>query len=134
MPVSDGPGLSDYLQSPYIIEVGIALLLGIALFFLIRRGRRVDWPPKNGWRGFLVIAGWTLTVVAVVIWILLVWITVNAWIDSMNPALPKKPSLIFLFLGGIVYFAIAGAAGTCFEASSGSARRDVMRKIGRADD
>ena len=56
------------------------------------------------------------------------------WIDSVNPDIPKKPSLVFLIFGGLLYLAVAGFASTFFHASSGSARSDIMRKIGRPED
>lgn len=123
-----------YLQSPYIVEVIVALLLGVALIFLWRRGRGVDWPPAGAWRGFLVYAGWFFAVAALVTWCLVIWIVVEAWLDSVNPNIPKKPSLVFLIFGGMLYLALAGISGTAFNASSGSARSDVMKKIGRTDD
>jgi hypothetical protein len=131
--VDNGAELSAYLQSPYLIEVVVALLLGIALIFLVRRGRRVDWPPSSAWRRFLVYVGWFFAAAAFVTWCLVIWIVVEAWIDSINPNIPKKPSLVFLIFGGMLYFTLAGISGSAFDASSGSARSEIMRRIGRRD-
>jgi len=131
--VSDGASLADYLQSPYVIEVVVALLLGLALLFLLRRARRVEWPPASPWRHFLVYVGWFFAVVAFILWCFLLWIVGEAWIDSVNPDLPKKPSLVFLIFGGLLYLALVGISSNAFVASSGSARSDIMRKIGRKD-
>ncbi|MGI9261059.1 MAG: hypothetical protein ACR2QR_03430 [Woeseiaceae bacterium] len=132
--MSSGAGISDYLQSGYVIEVVIALLLGLALIPLFRRGLRVDKPAANRWRQFLVYAGWFLTIAAIAIWCLILWIVGVAWIDSVNPSLPKKPSLVFLIIGGMLYFFLVGIAGTAFEASSGTAKSDIMKKFGRTKD
>lgn len=132
--MNNGAELADYLQSGYVIEVVIALLLGIALIPLIRRGRRVDRPATSRWRQFLVYTGWFITIVAVILWCLLLWIVGEAWIDSVNPDLPKRPSFIFLIIGGMLYFVLIAFAGTAFAASSGTARSDIMRKTGRAED
>ena len=121
-------------MSFYLVEVLVALLLGLTLIPLWRRGRRVDWPPETAWRGFLVCIGWFVFVVATLIWVFVVWIVTEAWIDSMNPDLPKRASLVFLIFGGLVFLALTGFSGTAFHASSGSARSDIMERVGRSDD
>ena len=120
-------------MSFYLIEVLVALLLGLALIPPWRRGRRVDWPPETAWRGFLVCIGWFVFVVATMLWAFIVWLVFEAWIDSMNPDLPKRASLLFLIFGGLVFLTLAGFAGTAFHASSGSARSDIMARIGRRE-
>ena len=129
--MSDGANFGELLRSAYVIEVVIALLLGIALIPLIRSARRIEWPPSSRWRHFLVYVGWFLGIAAFITWCLLLWIVGEAWIDSINPNLPKKASFIVLILGGILYFFLVSMSGTAFRASSGSARSDVMERVGR---
>lgn len=130
--MNGGPTIFDYFASLYFLEVVVAALLGIALIFTVREGRRVRWPPSTLWRKFLVIAGWAFTCAATLVWIAVLYLTIGALITSMNPNVPKPYSLIFLILGGFIYFTLAGIAGTAFRASTGSAREDIMRKIGRS--
>ena len=115
------PGLSDYLTSLYFVEVVVALLLGIALWLVVRQGRAISWPRETAWRSFLFITGWGFTVLAALFWIGLVYLMISAWLTSMNPDVPKPASLLFLVLGAFVYFFLTGVAGTVFRASSGSA-------------
>ena len=124
----------EYLESPYVIEVVVALLLGLALIPLWRRARRIDRPQANAWRRFLVYVGWFVAFLSLLTWWLLLWIVCEAWIDSVNPALPKKPSLIFLIFGSMLYFFLISLSGSAFEASSGDARSEIMRRIGRRGD
>lgn len=121
-------------MSLYLVEVLVALLLGLALIPLWRLGRRVDWPPETAWRRFLVCLGWVVTVIAVLLWVFVAWVVIEAWIDSMNPDLPKRASLLVLVFGAFVYLALVSLAGTAFRASSGSARSDIMERIGRPED
>ena len=127
------PSLIDYLTSLYFVEVVIAVLFGIALWLLVRKGRSISWPRETKWRSFLVIVGWFFTAIAAVFWAFLVYLMVGAWLTSMNPHVPKPASIVFLFIGAFVYFALTGIAGTAFQAATGSAREDIMEMIGRKD-
>lgn len=132
--MNNGAGLAEYLNSLYLVEVIVALVLGLLLVPVLRRGSRVDRPPTNAWRKFLVIFGWLSTAGAIVTWLAVLLITVIAWIDSVNPDIPKKPSLLFLVLGGFLYLVLLGFAENAFRGSSGTARSDIMQKIGRPED
>ena len=132
--MSNGPTLSDYLASPYIIEVAVVLVLGIALIFPWRAGRRISWAPLTAWRKFMVIVGWTGFVLAALTWCSLLYITVSALRTAVDTNLPKPASLVFVIFGGMLYLVFLSMSGTAFRSATGSARGDIMEMIGRKDE
>ena len=131
--MSNQPAITDYLESPYIIEVAVVLVFGIALIFAYRKGRKIAWAPLSAWRRFMVIVGWTGLTLAVFTWCGLLYITVSALRTAVETSFPKPASLVFVFFGGILYFFLLSMSGTAFSAASGTARSDIMEMIGRRD-
>ena len=132
--MSNGPSLSEYLASPYIIEVAVVMVLGIGLILPLRTARKIRWGPLTVWRRFMVIVGWTGFVLAALTWCSLLFITVSALRTAVETNSPKPASLVFVIFGGILYLVLLSMSGTAFRSATGSARGDIMEMIGRKDE
>ena len=125
--MQDSPGIFDYLQSPYIVEVVVALLLGWFLLSPWRLARRLRWQWLSGWRRFSFVVAWVLFVLAILAWLFLLFLTMSALHTSLDPTVPKPWSLVFLLIGGFAYLMIAGFASLAFSAAAGAGPDDQLR-------
>jgi len=50
---------------------------------------------------------------------------------AVETSFPKPPGLIYILFGGFLYLLLTSLAGSAFQASTGSAREDIMKKIGK---
>jgi len=114
-----------------MIEVVVVLLFAIAWVLLWRSGRKIGWPRETKWRNTLFVLGWIIFAIAVLLWAGLLVVVINALRSAVETNLPKKPSLILVFIGGFAYFTLIGFAASAFQACHGSARNDIMKKLGR---
>ena len=128
------PTISDYLSDFHFVFVIVVLLFGIGLYFTIRKGRSIDWPPETTWRKFTTMLGWVFTTLAGITWLTLLYLMVGGLHTSVATYFPKPPALIVLVLGIVLYFMLLAIGNTAFEASTGSARGDIMKKIGRDEE
>ena len=125
------PIISDYFTAFYFVEVMICLLLGIVLLLAVRKGRRVDWPPINVWPRLSVFTGWLFVGLGTLTWVGLMYVMIRAWLMDVQTDYPKQPALVFLVLGGLLFIMLIGIARSAFHASSGSAREDIMKMLGK---
>lgn len=126
------PGLTDYLQSPYLIEVVVILLLGWFLRSPWRLAIRNRGPSHYGWRLFSLITGRLCLALATAAWLFLVYVTVSALHTSFNPSVSRPPSLVFVIVGGFAYLMIVGFSGLALDAAVGRLGED-RRRINNRD-
>ena len=129
--MNSNPSIGDYLSSPYFIEVVVVFLFGIALYFLVRKGRRIEWEPLSGWRKFNVVVGWLFTALATLTWIALLVLVIGALQTAVENYYPKPASLVFVILGGALFFILGGIGGSAFDVAHGSARGDIRKWMGK---
>lgn len=129
--MEQAPGIVDYLQSPYIIEVVVVLLLGWFLRSPWRLARHASWRSLSGWRRLSLVIGWFCFLLAVAAWLFLLYVSVSALHTSLDPTVPKPFSLIFVLIGGFAYLLIIGFAGLALDAAVRSVRDDIRQMTGR---
>ena len=122
--------ITPYVQSWYFVEVVAVVIFAIGLIFPLRQGLRVQWHELAVWRQAFVVLGWLFFTAALLVWLALLYITVSALLVAVEGYWPKPHALIFVILGGFLYFFLLGCAGASFQTASGSARTDVQRKLG----
>jgi len=77
-----------------------------------------------------VVLGWVFLGMAAIVWIALIYIAVSAWMVAVENYFPKPPSLLYVIFGGFLYFFFVICSGASFSTAPGSARDDVLRKLG----
>ena len=121
---------SLYLQSPYVLEVIAVLVFLVGMIFPLRDGLKIAWRPLSAWRRMFVILGWVFLAMAAIVWIALIYLTVSAWMVAVENYYPKPFSFLYVIFGGFLYFFLVMCSGASFSTASGSARDDILRKLG----
>lgn len=122
--------VSLYLQSPYVVEVIAVLIFLLGMIFPLRDGLKVAWRSLSAWRRVFVALGWVFLAMAAIVWIGLFYLTVSAWMVAVENYFPKPPSLLYVIFGGFLYFFLVMCSGVSFSTASGSARDDILCKLG----
>jgi len=122
--------VSLYLQSPYVLEVMAVLIVAVGMLFPLRDGLRIAWGSLSAWRRGFVVLGWAFLAMGAAVWIGLLYITISAWMVAVEDYFPKPFSLVYVILGGFLYFFLIMCSGASFTTASGSARDDLLRKLG----
>ena len=122
--------VSLYLQSPYVLEVVAVLIFSVGMIPPLRNGLSVAWHQLCGWRRVFLALGWMFLGFAGAVWLALMYLTISAWRVAVEDYYPKPASLVFVILGGFLYFFLVVCAGASFTTASGSAQDDIARKLG----
>ena len=119
------------VTSIYFIEVVIAVVSGYALIKLWKTTRKADGYLSSRWRRASYVIGWILAATATIVWAAWVYVMIANLLTAMNPSMPKPPAILYFVMGALLYMMAVGFAGSAFDASGGSARDDIRRRIGR---
>ena len=98
------PSLSDYLNSPFLIEVVIVLVFGIALLVTLFRAWRIEWPRQQRGRRVSIWIAWLVLVVTALWWAGMLFFTIEAVRSDVETYFPKKVGIFVPLIGGLVYF------------------------------
>ncbi len=100
------PSVSDYLNSPFLIEVVIVLVFGIALLLTLFRARRIAWPRQQRGRRAAIFIAWLVLVATTLWWAGMLFLTVEALRSDVETYFPKKVGIFVPLIGGLVYFVL----------------------------
>ncbi len=110
------PSLTDYLNSPFLVEVVIVLVFGIALLLTLFRAWRIAWPGQQRGRRVVVSIAWLVLVVTTLWWAGMLFFTIEALRSDVETYFPKKVGIVVPLIGGAVYFAMIALSNALLSA------------------
>ncbi len=110
------PSVSDYLNSPFLIEVVIVLVFGVALLLTLFRARRIAWPGQQRGRPAAKLVAWLVLVATMLWWTGMLFLTIEALRSDVETYLPKKVGIFVPLIGGLVYFALIALSNALLSA------------------
>lgn len=113
------PSFSDYLNSPFFIEVAIVLVFGIAFLLTLVRAWKIGWSRQQSWRLVAIVSGWFMLAVTILWWAGMLFLTVEALRSDVETYYPKKVGIFVPLLGGLVYFTLIAISNALLSAGRG---------------
>ena len=110
------PSVSDYLNSPFLIEVVIVLVFGVALLLTLFRARRIAWSRQQRGRRAAILIAWLALVATTLWWTGMLYLTIEALRSDVETYFPKKVGILVPLIGGLVYFLLIALSNALLSA------------------